>query len=51
MQEGLGMGLSICQMIIKAHGGDISLLNRAEGGACVQVVLKLGNAPQVPQET
>jgi two-component system sensor histidine kinase KdpD len=51
MQEGLGMGLSICQMIIKAHGGDISLLNRAEGGASVQVVLKLGNAPQVPQET
>jgi two-component system sensor histidine kinase KdpD len=51
MQEGLGMGLSICQMIIKAHGGDISLHNRAEGGACVQVVLKLGNAPQVPQES
>ena len=51
MQEGLGMGLSICQMIIKAHGGDISLHNRPEGGACVQVVLKLGNAPQVPQES
>ena len=51
MQEGLGMGLSICQMIIKAHGGDITLQNRPEGGASVQVALKLGNAPQVPQES
>ena len=51
MQEGLGMGLSICQMIIKAHGGDIHLDNRPEGGACVQVVLKLGHAPQVLQES
>ncbi len=50
MQEGLGLGLSICQMIIKAHDGDISLHNRPQGGACVQVVLKLGDAPQVPQE-
>jgi two-component system sensor histidine kinase KdpD len=51
MQEGLGMGLSICQMIINAHGGDIHLDNHAQGGACVQVVLPLGNAPQVPQES
>ncbi len=51
MQDGLGMGLSICQMIIKAHGGDITLQNRPEGGASVQVALKLGNAPQVPQES
>jgi two-component system sensor histidine kinase KdpD len=50
VQEGLGLGLSICQMIVKAHGGDISLYNRAEGGACVQIVLKLGHAPHVPEE-
>ena len=50
VQEGLGLGLSICQMIIKAHGGDISLHNRPEGGACVQVLLHHGDAPQVPEE-
>jgi len=49
-QEGLGLGLSICQMIVKAHGGDISLHNRPEGGASVQVVLKRGDAPQVPED-
>ena len=51
VQEGLGLGLSICQMIIKAHHGDIDLHNLPQGGACVQIVLQLGNAPQVPQET
>ncbi len=50
VQEGLGLGLSICQMIIKAHDGDISLHNQPHGGACVRVVLKLGDAPQGPQE-
>ena len=50
MQEGVGLGLSICQMIVKAHGGDISLYNRPEGGACVQIILKRGDAPLVPEE-
>ncbi|MFM6991185.1 MAG: DUF4118 domain-containing protein [Rhodoferax sp.] len=50
VQEGLGLGLSICQMIIKAHGGSISLHNLPQGGACVQVVLPLGEAPQGPLE-
>jgi two-component system sensor kinase FixL len=31
--EGLGMGLSISQTIIKAHGGNIQAWNNREGGA------------------
>ena len=51
VQEGLGLGLSICQMIIKAHGGEISLHKLPQGGACVQIVIKLGEPPQVPNES
>ena len=31
--EGLGMGLSISQTIIKAHGGTMEAKNNREGGA------------------
>jgi len=32
-EEGVGIGLAICQSIIAAHGGAISAANRPEGGA------------------
>ncbi len=32
-QRGIGLGLPICQGIIKAHGGDIRAVNRPTGGA------------------
>ena len=34
-----GIGLSVCATIIKAHGGEISARNRAEGGAAFRFVL------------
>lgn len=32
--DGMGMGLTICQSIIAAHGGEIGVSNMADGGAC-----------------
>src|SRR3546814_6552593 len=37
--EGIGVGLAICQSIITAHGGDIAASNRPEGGACFRIWL------------
>ncbi len=37
--RGTGLGLTVCEGIISQHGGAISASNRAEGGACLEVVL------------
>jgi signal transduction histidine kinase len=38
---GTGLGMSVARTIIRAHGGDISLNNRAEGGLSIKVRLPL----------
>jgi two-component system sensor histidine kinase BaeS len=38
-QGGLGLGLSICQMIAEAHGGTIALSTPPGGGTRVELVL------------
>jgi signal transduction histidine kinase len=45
--EGLGMGLSISQTIVKAHGGSIRASNNPEGGATFAFTLPApqGDAP------
>jgi two-component system sensor histidine kinase KdpD len=40
-ERGAGLGLSVCQSIIKAHGGKIWAENRLEGGAIFYFTLPL----------
>ncbi len=40
-KDGVGLGLVICQQIIQAHKGSISINNREEGGAVVTIDLPL----------
>ena len=37
--NGSGIGLVLSRQIIEAHSGDLSLINRAEGGCCAQISL------------
>jgi signal transduction histidine kinase len=38
---GIGLGLSVAQTIINAHGGDITITNREEGGLHAEVFLPI----------
>lgn len=40
-RRSMGIGLSACMSIVKAHGGNMYAKNRPEGGACVCFVLPM----------
>ena len=42
-RRGMGIGLSVCAAIIKAHGGEITGENRKKGGACFRFRLEMEN--------
>jgi two-component system sensor histidine kinase KdpD len=49
--RGAGLGLAICQSIIKAHGGRIWAENRPEGGAVFRFIIPLeGKPPEVKND-
>jgi C4-dicarboxylate-specific signal transduction histidine kinase len=45
-REGLGMGLSICQTMIEAHGGNLWAEHNPEGGLTVKFALPVEEAGQ-----
>ena len=40
-EGGMGIGLSVANEIVKAHGGTLKAANRVEGGASVTIQLPL----------
>lgn len=48
--RGVGMGLAICRAIVQAHGGEIHVANRPEGGAHFFFSLPRGNPPELEVE-
>ena len=40
---GMGMGLSICQSIVKAHGGELTVTSMKPYGTAFQLALPRGN--------
>jgi two-component system sensor histidine kinase KdpD len=43
--RGAGLGLAICDAIIRAHGGNIEAFNRPERGACLRFTLPIEGTP------
>lgn len=42
-KRNMGIGLSVCASVIKAHDGEITVENLKEGGCCFRFVLKMEN--------
>ncbi len=40
-KRNMGIGLSVCHTIVRAHGGTMTAKNQPEGGACLQFTLPL----------
>ena len=47
---GVGLGLTICRAIVRAHGGRIAMRERAEGGLLVEFSVPLAKEPAVVLE-
>lgn len=41
-KKGMGIGLSLCYTIVRAHGGSLTAINRPDGGAEFKIILPTG---------
>ena len=48
-RSNMGIGLSVCRTIIKAHGGELKAYNRADGGAAFRFTLEMEENGDVQQ--
>lgn len=46
--NGVGLGLSICKVIVESHGGFIQADNPPSGGARVSMLIPIGEPPVIP---
>lgn len=49
-RAGVGLGLAICEAVVRLHGGRIGAENRPDGGARFWFTLPLGTPPPMPAE-
>jgi len=47
-ERGSGIGLAVCEEIIKYHGGTLDLANAVDGGFLVTIVLPISDSPSTP---
>jgi len=47
-ERGSGIGLAVCEEIIKYHGGTIDLANAIDGGFLVTITLPISDSPSTP---
>lgn len=47
-RKSTGLGLSIVREIARLHGGDVTLVNRPDGGARAELVLPAGQSARLP---
>ena len=50
-QRGAGVGLAVCRAIARAHGGDLQLRPRSQGGSSFECWLREEEAPRVDEGT
>jgi two-component system nitrogen regulation sensor histidine kinase NtrY len=46
--RGTGLGLAIVKKIMEDHGGEVTLANRPDGGACVRLIFPVGEDSAQP---